>query len=262
MNRRTLTQRAATTVALAASAIVLGAHTAAAEPQPTPVERAIAELTTAAGDNADAKTALEATAKTAKLLSAVKLTNVAGAVPVSFAPFSYQAPTIGCGSNLPFTMTAASAISGTDGPDNGLNTPPGTLRFQAAPVHSGMPLASGLSVMWLNVANGRSGINALDDMTEYNLPALTKTVDSGAGTIVASLWGSIDYPAARCLVLPTVGLFTVAELPKDPAQGQTSSGSADSGSGGAAATPTTGAAPTSAAAPAPGSADGLGAAAN
>ncbi|WP_067817341.1 hypothetical protein [Nocardia inohanensis] len=249
MNRRTLTQRAATTVALAASAIVLGAQTAA-EPQPSPLDLAITQLNTTAGDNAEAKAAVEATAKTAKLISAAKLGNIA------FESFGYQAPTLGCGSNLPITMTAASAISGSPGADNGLNAAPGTLRFQAAPMHSGMPLASGLSVAWLNVANGRSGINGLDDVTEYNLPALTKTVDSGAGTIVASLWGTIDYPGARCLVLPTVGLFTVAELPKDPAQAQASTGSGGGSSDAGAAAPTstvpTSAAPTAPVAPAHG----------
>lgn len=213
MNGSTLPRRAAAVVAIAATAVLGATSTATAEPQvpaDNPVETAIAHLTEAAGTDQDALAAVSAAAKSAELVSAAKLTNIA------FTPFGYQAPTLGCGFGLPFTMTAAAAVSGEPGPDRGLAGPPGTLRFQVTPGTIGMPLASGLSVVWLNVANGRSGINGLDEMTEYNLPALAKTVDSGPGTVVATLWGTIDYPGSRCLVLPTVGLFTVADLPKDP----------------------------------------------
>ncbi|MCU1643626.1 MAG: hypothetical protein JWN03_3901 [Nocardia sp.] len=213
MNGRTLSRRAASVAAIAATAVLGATSTAGAEPPApadSPVDTAITHLTDAAGPDQNALAAVNTTAKAAELISAAKLTNIA------FTPFGYQAPTLGCGFNLPFTMTVASAESGEAGPDRGIAGPPGTLRFQATPATIGMPLASGLSVVWLNVANGRSGINALDDQTDYNLPALSKTVDSGPGTVVASLWGTIDYPGSRCLVLPTVGLFTVADLPKDP----------------------------------------------
>ncbi|GAB4588544.1 hypothetical protein [Nocardia sp. IFM 10818] len=227
MNGRTLSRRVASVAAVAASAALLGATTAAAEPaEPakSPLEIATEQLTAAAGENAEAKAAVETTVKGAQLISAAKLSNIA------WTPFGYQAPTIGCGSNMPFTMTVASA---TVSPDPAITVPPGMLRFQATPAHSGMPLASGLSVVWLNVANGRSGINGLDELTEYGLPALAKTVDSGPGTVIATLWGSIDYPAARCAVLPTVGLFTVPEPPKDPAVAPP----VDSGSGTGSGTP-------------------------
>ncbi|NNH69742.1 hypothetical protein HLB23_07655 [Nocardia uniformis] len=210
MNGRTL--RRAASAAIAATTVVLGTTAIAyAEPEPapkTPVEVGIDNLTEAADDNAEAVAAVQSTAKTAQLITAARLGNVA------FAPFAYQAPTIGCGHNMPFTMTVASAVSG--GTPDSLGTAPGSLRFQAVTAHSGMPLASGLSVVWLNVNNGRSGINALDDISEYNLPSLSKTVESGAGTVIASLWGTIDYPGARCLVTPTVGLFTVPDLPVEP----------------------------------------------
>ncbi|WP_405134967.1 hypothetical protein [Nocardia sp. NBC_01388] len=210
MNGRTLSRRAASAAAIAATAVLGATGAAGAEPAASPIDTAIAHLTDAAGPDQDALAAVNTTAKAAELISAAKLANIA------FAPFGYQAPTLGCGFNMPFTMTVASAESGESGPDRGIAGPPGTLRFQATPGTVGMPLASGLSVAWLNVANGRSGINALDDQTDYNLPALSKTIDSGPGTVIASLWGSVDYPGSRCVVLPTVGLFTVADLPKDP----------------------------------------------
>ncbi|WP_067688070.1 hypothetical protein [Nocardia jejuensis] len=214
MNARTFPRRAATLVALAAVTAALGVSTAGAEPknadQPrTPAELGIEQLLTAAGPNPEAQAAVSGTTKAARLVAAAKLSNI------GFAPFGYTAPTIGCGNYMPFTMTAASAIAG--GTEAGISGPPGTLRFQATPAFSGMPLSSGLSVAWVNVANGRSGINALDDVTEYNLPSLGKTVESGAGTVVASLWGTIDYPGSRCVVLPTVGLFTIPDLPPVPA---------------------------------------------
>ncbi|WP_330185280.1 hypothetical protein OHB26_17840 [Nocardia sp. NBC_01503] len=216
MNGRTLPRRAAAVAAIAATAVLGATSTATAEPKTdNPVDAAITHLTAAAGTDQDALAAVTSTAKSAQLVAAAGLKNI------GFTPFGYQAPTLGCGFNLPFTMTAASAVSGQPGPDTGLAGPPGTLRFQAAPATIGMPLASGLSVAWLNVGNGRSGITPLDELTEYNLPTLAKTVDTGPGTVVASLWGSIDYPGSRCLVLPTVGLFTVADLPVEPAPAPT-----------------------------------------
>ncbi|SLJ27055.1 Uncharacterised protein [Mycobacteroides abscessus subsp. abscessus] len=72
-------------------------------------------------------------------------------------------------------------------------------------------------VAWVNVNNGRSGIDALDDRTEYGLPSLSKTVASGPGTVIASMWGVIGYPGAHCVMTPTVGTFTVPDAPAPPA---------------------------------------------
>ncbi|MRH91110.1 hypothetical protein GFY24_27340 [Nocardia sp. SYP-A9097] len=231
----TLPRRAAAVAAIATTAVLGAIGTATAAPKiDTPVDAAIAYLTETAGTDQNALAAVTTTGKTAELVAAAGLKNI------GFTPFGYQAPTLGCGFNLPFTMTAASAVSGQAGPDTGLAGPPGTLRFQAAPATVGMPLASGLSVAWLNVGNGRSGITPLDEMTEYNLPSLAKTVDTGPGTVVASLWGSIDYPGSRCLVLPTVGLFTVPDLPVEPVPATTSAAPTTPGQ----APTTTGQAPT------------------
>ncbi|MFJ4652286.1 hypothetical protein ACIP5Y_13565 [Nocardia sp. NPDC088792] len=218
MNGRTQTRRAASIAAITAATIV-GVATAGADAPKTPAETGIEQLTQAAGDNPDAQAAVQATAKSAQLIAAAKLQDI------GFTPFSYMAPTLGCGHNMPFSLAAANAIT-AGGPDGAIAGPPGTMIVQATVQQDGFPLASGLSVAWLNVNNGRSGITALDDRTDYNLPSLSKTVDSGPGTVVASLWGTIDYPAARCVVLPTVGLFTVPDAPAaapvnpgDPNQG-------------------------------------------
>ncbi|MEV6095786.1 hypothetical protein [Nocardia sp. NPDC051981] len=235
MNGWTLSRRALAVAALTAAATV-GATSAATADQPkTPVETGIDQLTQAVGDNADGRAAVADIARSAQLIAAAKLENV------QFTPFSYLAPTLGCGFNMPFSLTSAMAVTGVTGPNASVSLPPGNVSFQVMAQQNGFPTASGLSVAWLNVNNGRSGITALDDQTEYNLPSLSKTVDAGAGTVVASLWGTIDYPGARCVVLPTVGLFTVSDTPPaQPAVPATPDASA----------PTTSAAPATPAAPA------------
>ncbi|MEV6767046.1 hypothetical protein AB0N05_00275 [Nocardia sp. NPDC051030] len=236
MNGRTLSRRAASVVAIAAATAALGTTTAAAEPkitdQPkTPLDIGIEHLTEVAGHDENAQVAVQDAVKTAKLVAAANLGTI------GFTPFAYAAPTIGCGYSLPFSMTSAAGVPGIESTGNGVAGKPGTLRFQANVQQVGFSLSSGLSVVWLNINNGRSGIDMLDEQTEYNLPALAKTVDSGAGTVIATLWGTVDYPAARCLVFPTVGLFTVPEIPvapatTDPAAPATTPAAApDSGSG-------------------------------
>lgn len=65
----------------------------------------------------------------------------------------------------------------------------------------------------MNVNTGASGITPLNDLTEYHQPSLSKTVISGPGTVIASMWGIIDYPFAHCVMTPTVGLFVVPDKP-------------------------------------------------
>ncbi|MVU82001.1 hypothetical protein GPX89_32775 [Nocardia sp. ET3-3] len=205
MNGWTQSRRALAVAALTATAALGATATATADQPKTPVEIGIDQLTQAVGDDAAGKTAVADIARADQLVAAAKLENV------QFTSFWYQAPTLGCGFNMPFSLTNAMAVTGISGGTTSL--PPGNVSFQAMAQQNGFPLASGLSVAWLNVNNGRSGITALDDQTEYNLPALSKTVDTGAGNVIASLWGTIDYPAARCVVTPTVGLFTVSDAP-------------------------------------------------
>ncbi|MEC3952222.1 hypothetical protein VMT65_04160 [Nocardia sp. CDC153] len=244
MNGWNLSRRALAVAALTATA-TLGASTTATADQPkTPAELGIEQLTQAVGTDIAGKTAVANIARADQLVTAAKLENV------QFTPFSYLAPTLGCGFNMPFSLTNAMAVTGVSGANGVSSLPPGSVSFQAMAQQNGFPLASGLTVAWLNVNNGRSGITALDDQTEYNLPALSKTADTGAGTVIASLWGTIDYPNARCVVLPTVGLFTVTDTPPAPqsAPAPTDPTKPDS------STPTTtpdASAPTTSAAPAP-----------
>lgn len=245
MNGWTTSRRALAAAALTATAVlgttgtaVLGtAGTASADQPKSPAESGLEQLTQEVGDSVAGKTAVANMAKTAQLVAAAKLENI------QFTPFSYLAPTLGCGFNMPFSLTQAMAVSGvTTQNKTEIALPAGNVSFQALAQQNGFPLDSGLTVAWLNVNNGRSGITALDDRTEYNLPALSKTVDAGAGTVIASLWGTIDYPNARCVVLPTVGLFSVADTPP-PAPATPDAAKPDS------STPTTSAAPTTPATP-------------
>ncbi|MTE12826.1 hypothetical protein [Nocardia aurantiaca] len=247
MNGWTLSQRALAIAALTATAVLGATSTATADEPTPPAANGLDQLTRAVGDDAAGRTAVADIAKAAQLVAAAKLENV------QFTPFSYLAPTLGCGFNMPFSLTSALAVTGVTGPNASVALPPGNVSFQAMVQQNGFPIASGLTVAWLNVNNGRGGVTPLDDRTEYNLPSLTKTVDAGAGTVVASLWGTIDYPGARCVVLPTVGLFTVSDTapaqqaapdapnastpttsPAPTTRAQTPDVSADSGSGGAA----------------------------
>ncbi|GAB2506987.1 hypothetical protein [Nocardia heshunensis] len=245
MNGWTLSRRGLAVAALTAAATLGAGATALAAPgadQPkTPAQLGIDQLTQAVGDNVAGKTAIANIARASDLVTAAKLENVL------FTPFSYQAPTLGCGFNMPFSLTQAMAVTGVSTQNGAVSLPGGTVSFQVMAQQNGFPLASGLSVAWLNVNNGRSGIMPLDDQTEYNLPALSKSADTGAGNVIASLWGTIDYPNARCVVLPTVGLFSVSDIP--PAQQVTPDAPKPDGSAPGTSTPTTPAAPTTPATP-------------
>ncbi|MEV0295186.1 hypothetical protein [Nocardia sp. NPDC050710] len=207
MNGRTIARAAAAVTSLGIGA-VLTLGTATAEPA-SPVEAALADLTVKAGEDATAQAGVDALNQYTKLVDVSQLRHVAA----NFVPFAYAAPTFGCGSNGPITTIIAAGTTDGTNRNQGVSPDPGTLRFSAAPAHSGAPLASGLVVAWLNINNGRSGIDTLDDKTEVGLPTLSKTVDSGPGTVIASMWGIINYPFANCVMMPTVGTFVVPELP-------------------------------------------------
>ncbi|MFD4367832.1 hypothetical protein [Rhodococcus sp. NPDC058521] len=154
-------------------------------------------------DSAPARIAIEA------LTASSALSDVAD----EYTPFFYTAPTIGCGTTAPVTMTMASA---TTGPSAAVSA--NEVSFQALSAYPGVVTASGLSVVWLNTTTGASGINALDGTTEGGYPSLAKTVHTGAGTVVAALFGSVNYATAVCHVLPTVGSFFVPEEGPLPAE--------------------------------------------
>ncbi len=205
MNGRIIARLAAV-AACAAIGTATGLGTATAAPSAT--DTAIDHLTTAVGSDTAARKAVRTLAESAHLLTAAKLDHIAGA----FQPFWFSSPTFGCPGN-PVTMTVASGVAGSNGANNGLHGGYGTLRFQATPATPGYAIGSGLSVAWLNTGNGRSGVSPLDDMTQYHLPGLSKTVATGPGTVVAVLWGGMSYPGGTCVITPTVGAFTVYNAP-------------------------------------------------
>ncbi|MGY2006672.1 hypothetical protein ACW9HC_06795 [Nocardia gipuzkoensis] len=212
MNGRTIARAAAAAASLGIGAVLTFSAPATAERTQAPVDAGLTHLTDLAGADASAQEGVAALTRYAALVDAANLRDVSSV----FTPFSYAAPTFGCGSNGPITTIIAAATTDGGGTGRDLNVAPGELRFSATPSHSGAPLASGLVVAWVNVNTGASGLDPLDDVTEYRLPSLSKTVKSGPGTVIASMWGIIDYPFAHCVMTPTVGLFTVPDYPAPP----------------------------------------------
>ncbi|WP_431967682.1 hypothetical protein [Nocardia sp. bgisy134] len=208
MNGRTIARVAATVTSLGIGAVLTLTGPASAAPDAA-IDQAVTHLTERAGTDQAARAGVDALGSYTKLVDVAQLRDIAGA----WAPFAYAAPTFGCGSNGPITTIIAAGTTEGNNRDQGASPEPGTLRFSATPSHSGAPLSSGLVVAWLNVNNGHSGIDALDDMTEFNLPTLSKTVRTGPGTVIASMWGVIGYPGAHCVMTPTVGTFVVPEIP-------------------------------------------------
>ncbi|WP_433525126.1 hypothetical protein ACQPZ2_08990 [Nocardia pseudovaccinii] len=210
MNGRSIARAAAAVTSLGIGAVLALTGTAVAEP--STVDTGLEQLTTDAGSDPAAQAGVGALSQFTKLVDIAELRNVSAA----FTPFAYAAPTFGCGSIGPVTTIIAAASTDGSNPNGAADPLPGTLRFSATPAHSGAPLSSGLVVAWLNVNTGASGLTTLDDRTEYNTPTLSKTVTSGPGTVIASMWGMIDYPFAHCLMTPTVGTFYVPDRPVLP----------------------------------------------
>ncbi len=200
MKRTTVARRVIAALGFTMVATLATPGTAAAGP----VEDGLAKLQKQVGDSPAAQIALSALEKKARL------TDVNG----TYAPFLYAAPTIGCGDTLWTTLTGA---SGAGGPDATGTLNYGQLRFQASPRYPGVAIGQGLTVMWLNTANGAAGVDAMDGLNEFGTPSLSKVVNSGPGNVFAVLWGHVNYPDAICVVTPTVGMFTVAAPPPPPA---------------------------------------------
>ncbi|MQY28664.1 hypothetical protein [Nocardia aurantia] len=209
VNGRTMARLAATTAALGIGAAAAVGSTLA-QPIPTPLDAAIDRLTAAAAPDPASRTAVTAVANAAELVAASGLDHIAG----GFTPFLTQATTMGCGRDLPLTTTVVTGAAGIPGPDRGIAGPAGTIRFQASPMVTGFPISAGLALAWVNLADGRSGIAELDDLTDFGTPALSKTVDTGPGTVAAAVWGTIDYPGQRCALTPALGVITVDANPE------------------------------------------------
>ncbi|MFI9509324.1 hypothetical protein [Nocardia sp. NPDC052566] len=212
MNGRTLARIAAAATSLGIGAVLTFTATATAEPAPKPLDVGLTKLGEIAEKDPAALPGVTALNQYTKLVDVAGLLNIGSL----WTPFAYAAPTFGCGSNGPITTIIAAATTLGPAKDEGAPPTPGTLRFSATPAHSGAPLASGLVVAWVNLNNGASGVDTLDDLTEYGMPSLSKTVNSGPGMVLASMWGIIDYPFAHCVMTPTVGTFMVPDAPPPP----------------------------------------------
>ncbi|MBF6355221.1 hypothetical protein IU449_11825 [Nocardia higoensis] len=217
MNGRTLALSAVAALTLGVGAVATAvpavAEPSVADSESAPVAGALTELTERAGEDQAARAGVGALRRYTELVDVAQLRDIAGV----WAPFAYAAPTFGCGSNGPITTIIAAATTYGRTAENAERPEPGRLRFSATPAHSGMPLNSGLVVAWVNVNNGRSGIDMLDDRTAEGMPTLSRTVESGPGTVIASMWGVIGYPGAHCVMTPTVGTFSVPDAPLPPA---------------------------------------------
>lgn len=206
MHNTIVARTAAVAAALGIGAALTFTTPAVAEPAPTPAETALAGLTEQTADDPTARPGVDALREYHDIVVAGEISNIN-----AYAPFAYAAPTFGCGSNGVITTTFAAATA--NGPSVNLSGRPGTLTFHATPKHSGIPQASGLVVAWVNVNNGRSGLDTLSDFTEFGSASLSRTVDSGPGTVLASMWGTVGYPGSLCVMTPTVGLFSVPDQP-------------------------------------------------
>ncbi|WP_327109897.1 hypothetical protein OHB12_18790 [Nocardia sp. NBC_01730] len=209
MNGRTIARAITAATALGIGAVLTFSGTAFADETRSPLDSSLGRLTERARPDPATQAGVDALSRYTALVDVAELRHVSSV----FTPFAYAAPTFGCGSNGPITTIIAAATTDGPGTSPDLNVAAGTLRFSATPSHSGAPLASGLVVAWVNVNTGASGITPLNDLTEYHQPSLSKTVISGPGTVIASMWGIIDYPFAHCVMTPTVGLFVVPDKP-------------------------------------------------
>lgn len=224
MSDRT-TVRITAAAAAAIGAVVLGTTSGSAAPPPathsgdeqrpaTTVAAQLDGLTAATEDDPAASAGIDALREHTEHLA--EPTDIAAPSNTNgvFTPFAYPALTVGCGSNnIPLTTVIAAGTANGPNSTLGRNSAPGTLTFHATPSHPGTPLSSGVTVAWINTSTGRSGMNVLDDRTAFGRPSLSKTIDSGPGTIAASMWGTVGYPGAMCVMTPTVGLIEAPEAP-------------------------------------------------
>lgn len=140
------------------------------------------------------------------LTASPELTDVAD----EHTPFFYTAPTVGCGTSAPVTVTMAPSTNPVVRADE--------VSFQALSAYPGVVTSSLLNVAWINTTTGASGIDALDGTTAGGYPSLSTTVPTGSGTVVAAIFGAVNYATAVCHVLPTVGSFFVPDEGPLPAE--------------------------------------------
>ncbi|MFC9789602.1 hypothetical protein [Rhodococcus sp. NPDC127528] len=117
-------------------------------------------------------------------------------------PFGPPALTIGCPNQG--SLMSLTGATGQSGPEPGIN--PGEIRFQTFPAAPPIPAAGQVTVAWVNFDTGQTGIANL----EGTYPYLSKTVYTGHGNVMASVFGSINLGSMPlCQANPTFGNFIV-----------------------------------------------------
>ena len=117
-------------------------------------------------------------------------------------PFGPPALTIGCANQG--SLMSLTGATGQSGPEPGIN--PGEIRFATFPAAPPVPAAGQVTVAWVNRNTGRSGITNL----EGSYPHYAKTVYTGHGNVMATVFGTIDLASLPlCQTNPTFGNFIV-----------------------------------------------------
>ena len=74
-----------------------------------------------------------------------------------------------------------------------------------------------LNVTWVNLTTGKSGSAALTPRSDINPEGpttLSAIVDTGAGSIMSTIFGQVTTTEKQCQFMPTIGSTVVPELPQ------------------------------------------------
>ncbi|MFC4604497.1 hypothetical protein [Rhodococcus kronopolitis] len=143
-------------------------------------------------------TIVRITALTAPLAAAALFAAPGQALPPH--PFGPPALTIGCPNQG--SLMSLTGGTGQSGPEPGIA--PGWIRFASFPAAPPIPAAGQVTVAWINTDTGQTGIANLEGAYPY----LAKTVYTGPGNVMATLFGSINLGSMPlCQANPTFGNF-------------------------------------------------------
>jgi len=138
----------------------------------------------------------------AALVTALAVPATAAALPPH--PFGPPALTIGCANQG--SLISLTAATGQSGPEQTPPIGPGEIRFETFPAAPPIPAAGQVTVAWINLDTGASGVTPLDGTYPY----YSKTVYTGHGNIRATVFGTIDlWSLPLCQSNPTFGNFIV-----------------------------------------------------
>lgn len=119
-------------------------------------------------------------------------------------PFGPPALTIGCANQG--SLMSLTGATGQSGPEQDPPIGPGEIRFSTFPAAPPIPAAGQVTVAWINLDTGATGVAAL----EGTYPYYAKTVYTGHGNIRATVFGTIDlFSLPLCQNNPTFGNFIV-----------------------------------------------------